>query len=124
LGRCGRGAELGEELVASGWVEARGVGARQFLGLRRACGCAGEFDGDAEAIVEGAEGGIGLDAGAEAGGISGGKFAEEQGGDLDFEGVVVGHGIAGGWRGRDGIHGTSPVRASSEPRALRAWWRR
>jgi hypothetical protein len=45
--------------------------------------------------VEGAEGGLGLDAGSEAGGFVGGEFAEEQGGDLNFEGVGVGHGIAG-----------------------------
>jgi hypothetical protein len=124
LGRNGRSAELCEELVASGWVEARGVGAREFLRLRRTGGFAGEFDGDAQAVVKGAEGGIGIDAGVEAGGFGGRKFAQEEGGDLDFEGVVVGHGIAGCWGGRVGIHGTSPVRASSEPRALRAWWRR
>jgi len=124
LGWSGRRAELGEQLVASGRVEARGVGTGEFLGLRRSGRFAGEFDGDAQAIVQGAQGGVGLDPGAEAGGFSGGEFAEEQGGDLDFEGVVVGHGIAGGGGGRVGIHGTSPVRASSEPRALRAWWRR
>jgi hypothetical protein len=82
-------------LVPSGGVEAWGVGSGKFLGLRRAGGFAGEFDGDPEAIVEGTEGGIGLDAGAERPGFGCGEFAEEQGGDLDFEGVGVGHGIAG-----------------------------